>query len=76
MHLESAHIEQTKQIKQKSEYTSCNPEQTAAGTMMPLTIDRMHTAAIKEGVDENGGWVPGGRTRVPPHHVWLAYTKR
>ena len=53
MHLELAHIEQTKQIKQKSEYTSCNPEQTAAGIMMPLTLDHMHTAAIKEGVEEN-----------------------
>ena len=30
MHLELANIEQTKQIKQESEYTSCNPEQTAA----------------------------------------------
>ena len=20
-----------------------------------------------------GGRIPGGRTRVPPHHVWIAY---
>jgi len=40
MHFELAHIELTKQIKQKSEYTSCNPEHTSAGIMMQLPIDR------------------------------------
>ena len=41
MHLELAHIEQNKQIKPNSEYTSCNPEPTAAGILMPVTLDHI-----------------------------------
>jgi hypothetical protein len=55
MHFELAHIEQTEQIKQKPEYTSCNPEQTAAkySILMPSTLDHIayiQLQLIKEGV--------------------------